>query len=193
MRRRGFSFRKARTRVYRPRIQHSPASIGNTISTNDQLVTFQAVSTVRAGSAATTTRTSSDRSTEITSGSKIGQITVDVGIRTITNEGILEYIVFKVERSHVTPVKGVDPIPADTDVNTAGLQQSYRMNMPGWIIKYGKVAFSAETPKAFKITANYGKFGKAVIRDGDFCGITFFNRSSSAIIFDWEARYFEYR
>ncbi len=177
----------------RPRIQHSPNSVANTILTNDQLVTFSAVATVVAGTSAGTSRVDSDRATEISGGSKIPSVTWDVALRNLVDDGVLEYCVFKAERQAVTPVKGTFPIPADAALANNGMQQEYRLNMPGWIMKFGIVPFSPETPKVFKVKVNLAKFKKQTWRDGDFLGLVFFNRSPQSLTLDWHARYYEYK
>ncbi len=191
MRHYGFQRRGRVRSAPRPRIQHSPASMGNTILTNDQLITFFGVAAVTAGSSASSTRTDSDRATGLSSGSKIGTVTIDVGATLISEEGYIEYMVFKAQRQDVTPVKGTFPIPSDGEVIAGGLQQTYRMNMPGWCIKYGQIPMSSQTPRTFKIRVNFAKFKMATVRDGDFFGLTLFNRSGASITLDWQARYWE--
>ena len=184
---------RRRKRSYRPRIQHSPASIGNSVLTNDQLVTFHGVSTVVAGTSAATSRVDSDRAVELSSGSKMGNVTIDVGFRSILDEGFVEYIVFKAQRQFTTPVKGTDPLPSDTEVIAAGLQQEYRLRMPGWIIQFGMIPVAPETANKKTIKINWNKFRMGVVRDGDFFGVTYFNRTGGAITLDWQCRYFEYK
>ena len=163
--------------------------MGNSILTNDQLITFVAVSTVPAGTSMATSRLDTDRATEVSSGALVGRTTISIGMVPGATSGYLEYVVFKVQRSHVTPVKGTDPMPSDASVISAGLQQMYRQNMPGWVIQYGQIPISAETPRVKDIKIDWNKFRMAKVRDGDFYGITYFNRTASTITFDWQARY----
>jgi len=163
--------------------------MGNTIATNDQLITFVAVSTVTAGTSMATSRLDTDRATEVSSGALVGRTTVNVGCVPGAGAGYIEYVVFKAQRQFTTPVKGTDPIPTDTEVIGAGLQQEYRKNMPGWIIQYGQFPIVDKTPKTHTIKIDWNKFKMAKVRDGDFYGITYFNRTSTSIVFDWQARY----
>jgi len=167
--------------------------MGNTIMTNDQVVTFVGVSTVPAGTSVSNTRVDSDRAVELSNGSHVGRITINVGLTSINDEGYIEVVVFKVQRSAVTPVKGTFPIPSDTDVINAGLQQTYRNNMPGWVIQYRQIPISAQTPKTFVLKIDFKKFKMGTVRDGDFYGITYFNRSGGSVILDWQARYSEWK
>ncbi len=173
-------------------IQHIPSSMGNTILTNDQLLTFQAVSTVRAGASLTSDRMETDRLTEVGNGSIIGEITVTVAMFPGASNGYLEYVCFKAERQGSTPVKDTFPIPTDAEVLASGLQQMYRSNMPGWIMKFGTIPYTPETIHTRDIKFAPAKFGKGKVRDGDFYGICFFNRGASSITFDWQARYKSY-
>lgn len=185
------TFRRKR-KTYKSSIQHVPSSIGNSILTNDQLITFQAVATVTAGSSLTSNRMETDRLTEVGNGFIIGNMTVTVAMFPGSSNGYLEYIVFKAERQGSTPVKGTFPIPSDAEVLSSGMQQVYRSNMPGWIIKYGTIPYTPETIHTRDIKFSFTKFGKGKVRDGDFYGVAFFNRGASTITFDWQCRYKSY-
>lgn len=189
-----YRFRKRRKSFVtnKKRLQHSPSSMGNSILTAAQLVTFAVVAERLAGTALTTSRTGSDRQTEVQSGGQVNHITWDLQIQPGANQGTLEYLVFKVERSFVTPVVGTDPIPTDAQILSGGLQGSYRKNMPGWVMKYGAVGIAAEQPRVVKIKVNLKKFKKGTIRDGDHIGLVVFNRTGSTITYGWSARYWEY-
>ncbi len=163
--------------------------MGNTIATNDQLITFVAVSTVPAGTSMATSRLDTDRATEVSSGALVGKTTVTIGCVPGAGSGYIEYVVFKAQRQFTTPVKGTNPIPTDTEVIGAGLQQEYRKNMPGWVIKFGTMPIVSQTPRTLDIKIDWAKFKMDKVRDGDFYGITYFNRTSSTITFDWQARY----
>lgn len=164
--------------------------MGNSIITNDQLVTFIGVATQQADGTITANRLDTDRGTELSSGALVGKTTINVGmIPAAGSKGYFEYVVFKAQRQAVTPVKGTFPIPADADVITSGLQQLYRLSMPGWVIQYGQWSVSAEFPMTRKITIDWSKFKMDKTRDGDFYGITYFNRTGGTVTFDWQARY----
>ncbi len=194
---RHYGFRR-RTRGSRsPRkasIQHSPSSMGNVVPTNDQLVTFMAVATVTAGTSMTTNRLESDRLVEVANGHLVGQTTWDVGFQvgSETQSGYVEYVIFKAERQPTTPVVGTHPIPTDAEVIASGMQQMYRSNMPGWVLKFGTIPVTSETIVTRQISINWAKFRKGKVRDGDFFGITFFNRTATNLTIDWQCRYKSY-
>ncbi len=110
-----------------------------------------------------------------------------------TAVGTIEYVVFKVPRSAVTPVVGTFPIPSAVDVDGQGIQQAFRLNMSGWIYKFGTFPISAETPKTINITMNWKKFKVATVRDGDFYGLAIFNRSNGTVGFSVQMFYKSYR
>ncbi len=160
------------------------------MTSNTQLVTFIAVSTVPAGTSMSNTRLDTDRAVEVSNGALVGRTTINVGMLPAAGaNGYYEYIVFKAQRQFTTPVKGTNPLPSDTEVIAAGLQQEYRKNMPGWIIQYGQFPITAETTATKTIKIDWNKFKMAKVRDGDFYGITYFNRTGATCTFDWQARY----
>ncbi len=167
--------------------------MGNTILTDAQLVTFIAVANQNAGASMGSTRMDTDRLTEVSNGENVGNATVTIGMFPGASNGYLEYIVFKAERQPSTPVVGTHPIPSNAEVNSSGMQQMYRSNMPGWIIKYGTIPYTPETIHTRDIKISWAKFKKAKVRDGDYFGIAYFNRGASTITFDWQARYKSYK
>ncbi len=194
MRHYGFARRGRARKVYSARIVHVPSTMDQTMLTNDQAVVFAVVSTVVAGTSATTGRLDTDRDREVSSGEQVGRIDFNVNLEPATGAtGTIEYIVWKVERSAITPVVGTFPIPSDADVLGTGLQQSYRLNMPGWVMKFGSIGISQETPRTLKVIINPKKFKKATIRDGDFIGITLFNRTGGSCVFGVQMRYSSWR
>ncbi len=192
---RHFGYRRGRSpkRVFKTSIQHSPSSMGNSILTDAQLVTFQAVSTVPAGTSMANARIDTDRAVEVSNGEEVGNMTVTVGIFPGASNGYIEYAVFKAQRQSTTPVVGTFPMDSNSAVNSAGLQQIMRQNMPGWVYKFGTIPYTPETIHTRDIKISYRKFKVAKVRDGDFFGIVFFNRGASTVTFDWQARYKSYR
>ncbi len=186
-------YRRKRRSSYsnKKRLQHSPSSMGNSVPTFDQLVTYAVVSERLAGTALSTSRSSSDRQTEVQTGGQVGFVTWDVSLSP-GGIGSIEYCVFKAERQFTTPVVGTDPIPADADLVSSSMQSEYRMNMPGWILKFGILAVASEQPRTLKVTVNLKKFKKSTFRDGDFLGLAFFNRVGASTTIGWAARYWEY-
>lgn len=167
--------------------------MGNNILTSDQLVTFQAVSGTLAGGGMGSSRMETDRLTEVSLGEHVGQMVLSVAMRPGAGAGYIEYMVFKAERQGSTPTIGTFPIPTDAEVNTQGMQQIYRQNMPGWCIKYGTIPFTPETIHTRDIKISWSKFGKSKVKDGDFFGCAFFNRSAVTVTFDWQVRYYSYK
>ncbi len=166
--------------------------MGNTILTNDQLVTFPAVANALAGASLSSDRDPGDRALDVGVGSKLGKFTVDATALP-GGSGLLEVICFKVQRAFATPVVGTDPIPTDAEIITGGLQGTYRRNMPGWVIKYFVRSQTVEQAGVIHFTIDWGKYKMGTVRGGDFYGITYFNRSTVATTLDWQCRYKEYR
>ncbi len=175
-------------------VQHMPSSMDNTVLTGDQLVTLIAVPNVNAGGAIGTDRTNEDRQTKVANGRHIGHTTVNIDWLPSVGSagGILEYIVWKLERQPNTPIVGIFPVPTDPNVQNQGMQQAYRIKAPGWVIQYGQRPFTLETQKTAVIKINWSKFKKDTMRDGDFFGITYFNRSDSSINLNVQMRYKTY-
>ncbi len=188
---RHYGRRRSRSRsTSRTSLQHSPASMGNVVLTNDQLIFFAVVADNLAGTSLGTSHVVSDRERECASGTDVNFITWDVGVQPTAGAiGSLQYLVFKVERSFVTPVAGTDPIPSDADVIGLGLQAAYRTNMPGWVMKFGLIPLTPETTNTKKITINLKKFRKSKVRSGDFVGISLFNDTDASVIMDIHCRY----
>ncbi len=146
-----------------------------------------------AGTALTTARRdNADRQSTVANGSIIGRITIDLGIRNVIQDGYVETIVGKVERSHVTPTKGTVPFPSDADCTSGGSQASFRKDLPGWIWNYQQIPVSAETSRTKKIIISPQKFHFGKCRDGDFIFLWVFNFTGGAIVIDVNARYKEY-
>lgn len=59
-------------------------------------------------------------------------------------------------------------------------------------MKFGMIPLSAETVTTRTISVSPGKFKKSRIRDGDYIGITLFNRTGASISHTTQMRYYEY-
>ncbi len=177
----------------RTRVQHSPSTMVDSIVANDQNVVLAVVPRQDAGSSATASRRDTlDRDRTVGVGSVVGTIDFDIGFNAVTNEGFVEYVIWKAERQPSTPTVGTFPIPSDADCITSGLQQLYRMNMPGWVMQFGMIPVAAELPTTKHLKCKLGKFKKGKIRDGDYIGITLFNRTGADLNHTTQMRYYEY-
>ncbi len=190
-------FRGSRRRSSTPRLknstQHTIGIIGGSPTVGTGILHLLVVPNELAGTALTTARRdNADRQATVANGSIIGRITIDLGIRGVLQDGYVETIVGKVERSHVIPAKGVVPFPSDTDCNTGGSQASYRKDMPGWIWNYQQIPVSAETARTKKIIISPQKFRFGKTRDGDHIFFWVFNKTGGNITIDVNARYKEY-
>ncbi len=131
----------------------------------------------------------SNREQENSIGSKIGTTTIDISIRNIISDCVIEYVVFKRERQPAVPIKGTG-LPSDTDCNTLGLQMAYRTEMPGRILQFGMFGVAPEQPRVKKLTINWSKYKLGVMHTGDFYGVTVFPRGSNVSV-DIQTRYKE--
>ncbi len=134
----------------------------------------------------------SNKQQEVTIGSQIGRTTFDIGVRLATQTGIIEYAVYKIERSTAIPAIGALNLPSAADINTGGMQCEMRSHNPGRIMDFGLLAYTAETTRTKKLIINWKKFNLATIRQGDFYGIVFFNRGGAAVTIDVYCRFKEW-
>ncbi len=176
-------------------VQHYHCSLAQTIATgilqNTNCVNAGSYSVV--GTDEDTVRTAlSNKQQECTIGSEIGLTTIDIGIRTATASGIIEYCVYKIERSTAVPAVGALNLPSSADVSTGGLQCEMRNHNPGRILEFGQIAYTAETTRTKKIRVNWKKYRLATIRQGDFYGIVLFNRAPNTVTTDIYCRFKEW-
>ncbi len=193
MRRRFTRHRSVRSTGSRPRVQHTPAEYNGTIATKILALRFLVIPNSVAGTSLGTTRSGGDRSQEVNNGSEVGNIGLDLSMRSISNEGVLEVGIAKIQRQHGVPVVGTDPIPTSSDVDSVGLQASMRKFLPGWVLHWSQIPFSAETPRSKHINIKLRKFKMAKWRDGDYLGLFLFNRSSALLTVDHTSRFYEYK
>ncbi len=179
--------------VSRPRVQHTPTEMAGTILSNVLSLRFLVIPNVTAGTSLLTERSGGDRSQEVQTGSRVGNITLNVSVRNITDDGTLEILLVKLSRQSTTPVLGTAPIPTSADTATTGLQAIMRGNTPGWVYHYSVISFAAEQPQNKWIKLNLAKFRASAWRDGDFLALMLFNRSPQTITLDHTARYYEYK
>ncbi len=175
-------------------ITHVPSTMDQTLAANILGLVFSTVSTVVAGVSATTGRLDTDRDREVSNGEKVGFTRFTLQFEpTGAGFGTIEYVIFKIERSAITPVVGTFPIPTSATVDGQGIQQAFRLNMSTWVCKFGTFAVSAETPLVRTVTINWNKFKKATVKDGDHYGIGIFNRTTGSLDFSVQMFYKSYR
>lgn len=187
---RRFRRRNSAQRVHKKVIQHTTAGMAQVQVTNAQHVFIIANAGALANvgtSAVTAIYGLSNREQEYSVDSELGRTTIDIGFSDITSDGTYEYVVWKRERQPLVPIVGAG-LPSNADATSTGLQQSYRLEMPGRVYRFGKIALSKETPRVLKITMNWKKFKAHKIKSGDFYGITFFNRTGASVTMDFETR-----
>ncbi len=194
MRHYGLRRRGRAKRAFKSSITHVPSTMDQSFAANILALVFSTVATVTAGTNATNTRLDTDRDREVSSGENVGFTKYTLQFEpNATAFGTIEYVVFKVPRSFIVPVVGTDPIPSSVDVDGTGIQQAFRINMPGWVYKFGVFPVSAETPFTKTVTINWNKFKVGTVRDGDHFGIALFNRATSSVNFSVQMFYKSYR
>ncbi len=159
----------------------------------DTAILFFAVNpSILSGGSATTNIEGSDRDRTVEVGHSVkGSIIFNFSTRGAVGNGTYDFIVFRVERSFITPVIGTDPIPSDAEMLAQGSQQAYRMNMPGRVLHFSTRSYAAEQPIQHTIKVTPGKFRMAKVRPGDFIGLSIFNRGSGASTCSVQMRYKE--
>ncbi len=185
--------RRTSHRAFRKTNTHIPTSIGNAPGINNAVLIIAVAPARDAGGAVSQDNEARDRDRLCSVGSNVNSIIFDVSMRQIEDEGILEYAIFKLERQLSAPVLGTAPIPTAGEMNGEGLQQALRRHIPGRVIKFGLVAFTAETTRAIKLRGDFKKFRLSSVRSGDYFCILLFNRSNAgtANTFDCQMRYKE--
>ncbi len=193
---RRFSTRRGRSRKPSRKMvmQHIPSLMGNSPANNIGLVHVLAHSGSLAGGSPSASRMDEDRLTEVANGNHIGRMHVNVNfIPASTSEGYYEYAFVKYERSFTVPVIGVDPVPSSADITTNGLQQEVRSFTPGYVVQFGTIPITPETIVSRNLTVSWAKFGKSLVRDGDYFCLIFFNRTgAAATVYDLQIRFKTY-
>ncbi len=175
-------------------IQHSPSTMDQTSLTNIADVVVAVTPNLNAGGSMGSERLSTDRLTDCANGSKIGPITYTLQMEPSGAAlGSIEWCCFRMERQFSAPVIGTNPLPTSAEIDASGLQQMMRSNLPGWVLKFGAFPVSPETPMVRTITVSPSRLGAPAIRDGDYMGIVFFNRTTATINWSVQMRYKSYR
>ncbi len=189
------SFRRRRSS--RPKlssIQHSPSTMDQSFLTDKAAIVIAATPNLDAGGSMGSERLSTDRLNDVANGSIVGKITYTMQMEPNTSaSGTIEYVCFRTERSVAAPVVGTSPFPTNTEIKDSGLQQMMRSNLPGWTMQFGAFAVSEELPRVKTITCSPNKFGAGKMKDGDYHGIIFFNRTPGTIDWSVQMRFRSYR
>jgi len=190
------SYRKPRRRAMAraSSITHIPSTMDQNLAANILTIIYSTVSTVVAGVSATTGRLDTDRDREVSNGERVGFTRFTLQLEpAATAMGTLEWVLFKVERSSITPVVGTHPIPTSATVDGQGIQQAFRLNMSTWVCKFGAFPIAPETPRVIHIGINWSKFKKGTVKDGDHYGIALFNRTTGSIDYSVQMMYKSWR
>ncbi len=171
---------------------HVPSTMEQTTGLDVGSIVYAQVPSLMAGGSASSNIEASDRDRTVNVGNSIiGAINFDFSTRSSPAAGSLDFCVFRVERSFITPVIGTDPIPSNSEMLTQGVQQAMRMNMPGRVLHFSTRSYAIEQPINHKIRIIPAKFRMAKVRPGDFIGIMIFNRGSGSVIWSMQMRYKE--
>ncbi len=191
---RHFGFRR-RGRTRKPIGQttmHVPATIEDVIAVDTGTIFYAQVPSLLAGGSASSNIEASDRDRTVNVGNSIiGKITFNFSTRGNVGNGTYDFIVFRVERSFITPVIGTDPIPTNSEMLLQGAQQAFRMNLPGRVLHFSQRSYAPEQPISHMIKVNPAKFRMAKVRPGDHIGLCVFNRGSGAATVSVQMRYKE--
>ncbi len=162
-------------------------------ATNISAVVFAVTPSVNAGGSITSNRLDTDRDRDVSNGEKIGRITYSLQFEPGTAAvGTIEYCCFRSERSQSTPALGTI-LPTSAENAAQGLQQAMRLNIPGWVMKFGIFPVSPETPMTRTVSVSPSRMGAPAIRDGDFMGIVLHNRTNGNVNFSVQMRYKSFR
>ena len=193
-------FRRRRRRfASKPRLNsvtHVPSTMNNVVMGDTSIIFYFAVPANYAviGTAVTAdTFENADRSQAVQVGAKIGRVTIDFDIRSLTADGTIEYAVFKVERANVVPDTDGVLLPTNASIIIAGLQQTMRQFQPGRILNFGLMGVAAEQPRAKKVVVDFSKYRLGTMRTGDYYGIIVHSKNTASVVVDFQARYKAYQ
>ncbi len=133
-----------------------------------------------------------DKDRTVNVGHHVGRLNLDCTIRDTIGDGVVEFCIYKIERSAGTPVIGTHPVPSTAQINTQGIQQACRLANPGKVFHFSKRAYSIEQTSTHKMIVSPAKYKLSKLKAGDHWVLQVYNRSANAVTFDYEARYKEY-
>ncbi len=164
---------------------------GTLAANTSKVFVIESPSIFAAGSASSNIE-AQDKDRTVNVGHHMGGITIDFAIRNLTNDGVYEFCIYKVERAATTPVLGTHPVPSTADIVSQGMQQACRMANPGKVFHFSKRAYTIETDIVHKIRVSPAKFRLSKVKAGDHWILQVFNRGPAIVTDDFECRYKEY-
>ncbi len=186
------SYRRPRRKMGNSVI-HVPSTIDGSTNLNSTSLFVIVSPSIFAGGSASSNIEAQDKDRTANVGHHIGRLNIEVTTRDITNDGIIEYCVFKVERADSTPSLGSHPVPSTAEILSQGMQQACRLANPGKVFHSSKRAYTPEVNVVHRITVSPAKFKLSKMKAGDHWILLVFNRASVGnVTTDFEARYKEY-
>ncbi len=171
---------------------HVPATIGGTMNTAAPALIIIEAPSLFAGESASANIEAQDKDRTVNIGHYMGAFFIDVAIRITTQDGTIEFAVFKVERAAGVPAIGTFPIPSGAQITSEGLQQATRLRLPGKVFHFSSRAYSAAHTITHKIRVSPAKFGLGKVKAGDHWILMMYNRGSATVTYDFQCRYKEY-
>ncbi len=184
--------RRKKRRITGNTVIHVPSTIAQTITTNNSALVVLESTSIFAGGSASSNIEAQDKDRTVNVGHHIGMFNIDISLRNTTGDGVVEFIVEKVERAAATPALGTHPVPSNAEIAAQGSQQATRLANPGKVFHYSKVAYSIEQVRTHKMKVSPAKFKLSKCKAGDHWILIMHNRGPTTITFDFEARYKEY-
>ncbi len=171
---------------------HVPSTMDGSLAINAETLFIIVSPSIFAGGSASDNIEAQDKDRTVNVGHHVGRLNLDFSIRAPTQNGVIEFCVFKVERSASTPVIGTHPVPSGTEVTTQGMQQACRLQNSGKVFHYSKRVYTTEANIVHKITVSPAKFKLSKLKAGDHWCVFVHNRGAGGVTIDFEARYKEY-
>ncbi len=171
---------------------HVPSSMSATLAANTAVVIVIESPSIFAAGSASSNIEAQDKDRTVNVGHHIGRLNIDMAVRNLTNDGVIEFCVFKVERADATPALGTHPIPSTAEINTQGMQQACRLANPGKVFHFSQRSYTIEQDVTHKIVVSPAKYKLSKVKAGDHWILMLFNRGAAAIGTDFQCRYKEY-
>lgn len=172
---------------------HVPSTMSQTLTSGASSLVIIASPSIFAAGSASSNIEAQDKDRTVNVGHHIGRLNLDITIRNTSTDGVIEFCVFKDERSDATPAVGTHPVPSTAEISSQGMQQACRMANPGKVFHYSKRPYSIENTLVHKIIVSPAKYKLSKFKAGDHWVLLMFNRGAGAsVTFDYEGRFKEY-